>query len=111
MLKSKKGTHTRSFFTSDSRYDLMTVIVVNIGKIHDNTDTKSRLLNVLNTLTDEKLTASVKIQALEKENVAVTEELIKEVESMTSYTAGLIKNIRPRVEPRVWLKVKLNFYN
>lgn len=77
--------------SKDNRYDLMTVIVVNIGKIHDDTDTESRLLNVLNTLTDEKLTASVKIQALKKENVAVTEELIKEVESMTSYTAGLIK--------------------
>lgn len=75
----------------DERYDIMTVIIVNIGKIHDNENTDSIMLNILNTLTNEKMSASSKIEALEKFNVHVTEQIKEGVEVMTSYTAGLIK--------------------
>ena len=75
----------------DYRYDLLSAIIVNVGKFHDNEDTDSRMLNVLSILVDSNIDASKKIHMLkDKYDVPVTHEIEKEVTTMTSYTANII---------------------
>ena len=75
----------------DYRYDLLSAIIVNVGKFHDNEDTDSRMLNVLSILVDSNIDASKKIHMLkDKYDVPVTHEIEKEVTTMTSYTANIV---------------------
>ena len=75
----------------DYRYDLLSAIIVNLGKVYDNEDTDSRMLNVLSILVDSNMDASKKIHMLkDKYDVPVTHEIEKEVTTMTSYTANII---------------------
>ena len=75
----------------DYRYDLLSAIIVNVGKFHDNEDTDSRMLNVLSILVDSNMDAPKKIHLLkDKYNVPVTHEIEEEVTTMTSYTANIV---------------------
>lgn len=82
--------------SEESYYDILTVIIINIGEKHDGKDTESTLLNVLNAITDENLSATAKIEELKKSKVHVTEQVKEGVEDMTSYIAGLIRKSEAR---------------
>jgi hypothetical protein len=69
------------------RYDLLTVIVINISAKHDYEDTESELIRMLTDLLNDQMDARTKIELLEKEhNLPLTVDTKKEVEGMCSYT-------------------------
>ena len=85
----------------DYRYDLLSAIIVNVGKVYDNEDTDSRMLNVLSILVDSNIDASKKIHILkDKYDVPVTHEIEKEVVTMTSYTANILAKGEARGEAK-----------
>ena len=77
----------------DTRYDLITVIVINIGDNYNGEETDNPMLNSLNVLFNSDFNADIKIRRLKEYNVPVTKEVEKEVEIMTSYTANIVRKI------------------
>ena len=85
----------------DYRYDLLSAIIVNVGKDNSHKDTDSRMLNVLSILVDSNMDASKKIHLLkDKYNVPVTHEIEKEVTTMTSYTANIVAKSEAKGEAK-----------
>ena len=74
----------------DHRYDLLSAVIVNVGKNYNDHDTKSRMLNVLSVLVDDTMGAPKKLRLLkDRYDVPVTSEIKKEVEDMCTYTASV----------------------
>lgn len=79
----------------DNRYDLLSAIIVNVGKPCDNDIVDSRMLNVLSILIDSKMGAMKKISLLrDKYDVPVTKEIEKEVWDMCTYTTSISAQAR-----------------
>lgn len=79
----------------DNRYDLLSAIIVNVGKPCDNDIVESRMLNVLSILIDSKMGAMEKISLLrDKYDVPVTKEIEKEVWDMCTYTTSISAQAR-----------------
>lgn len=79
----------------DNRYDLLSAIIVNVGKPCDNDIVESRMLNVLSILIDSKMGAMEKISLLrDKYDVPITKEIEKEVWDMCTYTTSISAQAR-----------------
>ena len=72
--------------SDNPRYDIMSVMVVNIGKKYETKETDSQMFLTLKTLFNKKLTAQEKIKMLDEIGIPVTESVEKEVEDMCTYT-------------------------
>lgn len=77
--------------SDDDYYDLMTVIKVNIGKVHSGEEIDNALLATMNVITDVHFSADEKIKKLKALNVKMTNEVEQEVSDMTSYLANIIE--------------------
>ena len=85
-----------------SKYDLIEVVVVNLGDAESNAELG--LLDLLNTLFSPKIKADDKKKVLsEKYNIAMTEELESEVQRMCNLSTAIANEARDegRVEGRV----------
>ena len=73
------------------RYDLMSVVVINIGNKRNPRDTDSKMLLILNALFDRKLSKEEKLKKLEEYGMPVTQEVEEEVSDMCTYTSEVEK--------------------
>ena len=74
----------------DKRYDLISAIIVNIGKYYDGNESGSKTLDVLSILLNDTMGAKEKIEILgNRYNVPLTDEIKKEVEDMCTYTTSI----------------------
>ena len=76
-----------------SKYDLMEVVVVNLGDAEGNAELG--ILDLLNTLFSPKIKAADKKKVLsEKYNIAMTEELEREVQRMCNLSTAIANEAR-----------------
>ena len=75
----------------DPRYDIMTAVIINIGKNHNAAGTNSNMLQALNVLLDTTMSASDKIAELPKYGVRMTREVKEEVNTMSTYSAEILE--------------------
>jgi flagellar biosynthesis/type III secretory pathway protein FliH len=74
------------------RYDLISVILVNLSKDHDCGDTDNELLRFLTDLFDDEMDVREKLNILQnKYHLPLTAEIEKEVSEMCSYTASVLE--------------------
>lgn len=77
-------------YTKPENYDLMEVVILNLGDADTNSD--SEILNLLNVLFSTGATPEEKKQRLRDEfNIAMTVELEREVQEMSNFSKALIK--------------------
>ena len=77
-------------YTKPENYDLMEVVILNLGDADTNSD--SEILNLLNVLFSTGATPEEKKQRLRDEfNIAMTVELEREVQEMSNFSRALIK--------------------
>jgi hypothetical protein len=74
------------------RYDLISVILVNLSKDHDCGDTDNELLRFLTDLFNDEMNVREKLNILQnKYHLPLTAEIEKEVSEMCSYTASVLE--------------------
>ena len=77
-------------YTKPENYDLMEVVILNLGDADMNSD--SEILNLLNVLFSTSTTPEEKKQRLQDEfDIAMTVELEREVQEMSNFSKALIK--------------------
>lgn len=77
--------------TDNPYYDIMSVMVVNIGKNYDPQGTDSNMLSMLNTLFDRKIDAQEKIGKFSDLGLPMTTEVETEVSGMCKYTSKTLE--------------------
>jgi hypothetical protein len=74
----------------NDRYDLQTVVVINIGQKNECTETGNKTIDVLNVLFNNSIGVTQKLDLLKnKYDIPVTKEIEKEVETMCTYTTSI----------------------
>lgn len=73
------------------RYDIINAIIVNIGNKHDPKGSESRMMRMLNHLLNENLNSEEKLKALDSCGIAVTREIVTEVNCMCTYTTSVLE--------------------
>ena len=68
------------------RYDILTAVIVNVGRNCDPKDTESALIRMLSVLFDKKITTTEKFNKLKNEHgLKLTKEIQEEVTTMCNY--------------------------
>ena len=81
--------------TDNPRYDLISVIIINISSNHNTEDTDNELIIMLTDLLNEDIEAKEKIKIMEeKHGIPMTREVEREVMGMTTYTAAIKSDSR-----------------
>ena len=73
------------------RYDLLSAIIINVGRKHQSDQNSSQMFRMLNTLFDKNISATQKITELKNNGITVTREIEKEVREMYTYTADVLQ--------------------
>lgn len=96
-------------YSKPARYDLLTVIMICLGKPDGASNEENdyqKLLHLLSVLADEKMAVDEKLHIMESEfDIAVSNELEGRVNAMCNWSDGVVERVTTRVTQQVTQQV------